>query len=88
MSRTKMSNYVFRFLLSLRRLGIKIKFLAFDMYIYIFNFTIKYFDVCLFQLHFQLHNLQYEILQKSNHLQELCDINIFPLDILNHGRNR
>ena len=58
-------------------------------YIYIrFNKGIQYkkhqyFDLCLFQL----HHLQYEILQKSNHLQELFVINIFPLDILNHERN-
>ena len=60
------------------------------MYIYnkVFNikkpFSVKYFDVCLFQL----HDLQYEILQKSNHLHELFFINIFPLDILNHERNQ
>ena len=32
---------------------------------------------------FQLHDLQYEILLKPNHLHELFFINIFPLDILN-----
>ena len=47
------------------------------------NFSVKYFDEC-----FLLHDLQYEILQKSNHLQELFLINIFPLDILNHERNQ
>ena len=31
---------------------------------------------------FQLHDLQYEILQKSNYLQELFVINIFPLEIM------
>ena len=48
------------------------------------NFSVKYFDECFFSL----HDLQYEILQKSNHLQELFFINIFPLDILNHERNQ
>ena len=43
-----------------------------------------YFDVCLFQL----HDLQYEIIQKSNHLEEPFVINIFPLDILNNERNQ
>ena len=43
------------------------------------NFSVKYFDMCLFQL----HDLQYEILLKPNHLHELFFINIFPLDILN-----
>ena len=37
---------------------------------------------------FQLHDLQCEILQKSNHLQELFFVNIFPLDTLNHERNQ
>ena len=45
------------------------------------NFSVKHFDVCLFQLHD-------EILLKSNHLQELFFINIFPLDILNSERNQ
>ena len=62
------------------------------MYVYIcyvfniknINFSVKYFDVCLFQL----HDLQYEIPQKSNYLQELFVTNIFPLDILNHERNQ
>ena len=62
------------------------------IYIYIYkvfnikniNFSAKYFDVCLFQL----RDLQYEILQKSNYLQEPFVINIFPLDILNHERNQ
>ena len=40
-------------------------------------------DLCLFQL----HDLQYVILQKSNNIQEILFINIFPLDILNHERN-
>ena len=48
------------------------------------NFFVKYFDVCFFQL----HDLQYEILLKPNHLQELFFINIFPLDILNSERNQ
>ena len=64
------------------------------MYIYIYiykvfkikniNFSVKYFDVCLFQL----RDLQYEILQKCNYLQEPFVTNIFPLDILNHERNQ
>ena len=37
---------------------------------------------------FQLHDSQYEILQRSNHLQELFVINMFPLDILNNERNQ
>ena len=37
---------------------------------------------------FQLHDLQYEILLKPNHLQELFFIDIFPLDILNSERNQ
>ena len=36
------------------------------------NFSVKYFDVYIFQL----HDLQYEILPKPNHLQELFFINI------------
>ena len=48
------------------------------------NFSAKYFDVCLCQL----QDLQCEILQKSNHLQELFFINIFPLDLLNHEINQ
>ena len=48
------------------------------------NFSVKYFDVCLIEL----HDLQYEILLKPDHLQELFFINIFPLDILNSERNR
>ena len=37
---------------------------------------------------FQLHDLQYEILLKSKHLQELFLIAIFPLDTLNSERNQ
>ena len=48
------------------------------------NFSVKYFDVCLLEL----HDLQYEILLKPDHLQELFFINIFPLDILNSERNQ
>ena len=38
--------------------------------------------------HLRVHDLQHEILQKSNHLQELFFIFIFLLDILNHERNQ
>ena len=51
-------------------------------YIYIYihvSFPVKSFDMCLFQL----QDLQYEILLKPNHLQELFFINIFPVEILN-----
>ena len=41
--------------------------------------------MCVF---FQLHDLQYKILLKPNHLPELFFINIFPLDILNSERNQ
>ena len=37
---------------------------------------------------FQLHDLQYEILLKPKHLQELFLIAIFPLDTLNSERNQ
>ena len=40
------------------------------------NFSVKCSKVCL---SLQLHDLQYEFLQKSDHLQELIFINIFPL---------
>ena len=50
------------------------------IYIYIHvSFPVKSFDMCLFQL----QDLQYEILLKPNHLQELFFINIFPVEILN-----
>ena len=37
---------------------------------------------------FQLHGLQHEILQKSNNLQDIFFINIFPLETLNYERNQ
>ena len=39
-------------------------------------------------MYIYIYDLQYEILLKLNHLQELFFINIFPLDIFNSERNQ
>ena len=47
-------------------------------YIYIYKTTILPKNIS--KLLFRLHDIQYEILQKSNHLKEVFFINMFPLD--------